>query len=82
MITEEKFRQLRQAHENAKSEAERAEGALTQLMSQLKSEFGCDSLEEAQEKLRKLQKQQAREKEALEVAVAEYEKKWPDRNHD
>jgi len=78
MITEEKFRQLKQAHEDAKTEAERAEGALTQLMSQLKQEFDCNSLEEAQEKLRKLQKKQAREKEVLETAVADYEKKWLD----
>jgi hypothetical protein len=79
MITEAKFRELKQAHESARTEAERAEGALIQLMSQLKSEFDCDTLEEAQEKLRKLQKQQAREQTELAVAIAEYEKKW---NHD
>jgi len=76
MITEAKFRDLKNAHESAKTEAERAEGALIQLMSQLKSEFECDTLEEAQEKLRKLQKQQAREEKELEAAIAEYEEKW------
>ena len=78
MITEAKFRELKQAHENARTEAERAEGALIQVMSQLKQEFDCDSLVEAQEKLNRLKKQQDREARELEKAVVEYEKQWAD----
>lgn len=76
MITEAKFRELKQAHENARTEAERAEGALIQVMSQLKQDFDCDTLEEAQEKLRRLQKQQAREETELDKALVDYEKSW------
>lgn len=79
MITEAKFRELKDAHEAAKSAAERAEGALRQLMSQLKSEFDCDSLEAAEEKLRKLQRQQTQEETALETALAKYEKEWKEK---
>ncbi len=78
MITEAKFRELKQAHENARTEAERAEGALIQVMSQLKQEFDCDSLVEAQEKLNRLKKQQDREARELDKAVADYEKAWGD----
>lgn len=76
MITEQKFLELKRAHETAKTEADRAEGALRQLMCQLKADFDCNTLEEAQEKLRKLQKQQERERKELETTVVEYEKKW------
>ena len=75
-ITEKQYRQLKQEVEDAKSEAERAKGALDQLMSQLKSEFDCDDLRSAKALLEDLQAKRDKAQRAFETEMSTYEKKW------
>lgn len=75
-ITEKGYRQLKQQVEEAKSEADKAKGALEQLMSQLKSEFDCEDLKEAKVLLGKLQTKRDRAQEDFEKEMKDYAKKW------
>jgi hypothetical protein len=53
MIDLKRFAKIKQQAEEAKSEADRARGALEQLMARLKKEFGCTTLKQAKRLLRK-----------------------------
>ena len=75
-ITQEQFQALRQEVDEAKSEADRAQGALDQLNVRLRDEFGCRTLKEAKTKLSELQDQQAAAEKEFDTALKEYEKKW------
>lgn len=75
-LTESTFRRLQKEHEEAQQSASRAEGALQQLMRQLKTEFGCDTLEQAQEKLTELQTQKDKMERIVNKRLQAYEEKW------
>lgn len=77
-MSEAEFLELRRQHETAKADAERAQGALSQLMSQLKEDHECDTLEEAKSLLTRLEKKLAQEEKVLTQAIAEYQAKWND----
>lgn len=49
------FEELKKKIENAKTRKAKAEGALEQAMTRLKDEFGCSTVEAAEEKLKQLQ---------------------------
>lgn len=55
------FHALKKKVETAQKEAERAKGAVAQLLSDLKKEFGVKSLSEAKALLEKLEQQEARQ---------------------
>lgn len=55
------FDKLKKQVEAAEKEAERAKGAYTQLLSDLKKEFGVKDAKEAKALLDKLEKQEARQ---------------------
>lgn len=75
-ITEEEFKHLKEEVEQAKVDHERAKGALSELMNQLKKEFGCDSFKEANTLLQKLiEKSDAAQKE-YEKAFTNYRETW------
>jgi len=76
MITEEQYRKLKQEVENAKSEADRAEGALGQLLQRLKEEFGCDNIKEARALLTTLNSKQEKAEAAFEKSMEAYEERW------
>ncbi len=71
-----RFEQLKREVESARSEAAQAKGAFEQLMKQLKEEFGCRSVEEAQKLLRKLEKEAEEAEESYLEVEAAYKKKW------
>lgn len=75
-MTEDEYRKLRERVDLSRSKAEQAKGSLETLMQQLKEEFECDTLEEAQTLVKDLEKKAARAEKALEQAVATYEAKW------
>lgn len=75
-MKEEKFWELKQEVERARSEAERAKGALDQLYLRLKKDFDCANLKEARELLKKLLRKEEEAQEAYERAVKDYESKW------
>jgi len=76
MITEEQYRKLKTEVEAAKSEADRAEGALGQLLQRLEEEFKCGNLKEAKALLTTLNSKQAKAEAAFEKSMEEYEERW------
>ena len=72
------YTNLKENVEEAEREANKAEGALEQVMKRLKKEFGCTTLEAADKKYGKMKKQAESAKEKFEKAVEEFEEKWSD----
>ena len=77
--TVRRFVKLKEQVEEAQQEATRAEGALSQLMETLKTEFGCKSLADAKEKLGALQEKEQRQQRKLERAMDTFEEDWADK---
>lgn len=75
-LDEQGFRKLKQEVEQARSDADRAQGTLDGLMAQLKEEFECETVEAAQQKLKKLQKKATDAETEFDEALAAYQKKW------
>jgi hypothetical protein len=75
-ITEDQYRRLKRAVDDARTEADRARGARDQLLSRLKEEFNCESLEGAKKMLEGLKAKKSKLQTAFEKAMEEYEEKW------
>lgn len=75
-ISESEFLRLKEEVTRTQKEAERAKGALETLMSQLKSQFGFNSIAEAEEGLAKLEEQCRQAQQEFLKAFDEYKKKW------
>lgn len=73
------YMELKKKVEQAQQRADKAEGALDQIMKRLKNEFDCNSLEEAESKLKTLQRKEVELKEKFEEAKEEFKEKWDDR---
>lgn len=71
-----KYLELKKKVEQAQQKSDKAEGALEQIMEQLKEKFGCSTLKEAKKKLALLEKQEREAKEEFETAIEEFEEKW------
>lgn len=76
MSTLQKYLQLKKKVDQSQQEADKAEGALEQVIKQLKKEFGCTTLEEAKKKLKILERQQQKAETEFGDAVEEFEEKW------
>jgi predicted nucleic acid-binding Zn-ribbon protein len=70
------YNNLKKEAEEAQQTADKAEGALGQVMQQLKKEFDCSTIEEAEKKLGQLRKQESKTKKEFEIAVQEFEEEW------
>ena len=57
--------ELKQTVEEMKQDKHKAEGALEQIMGQIRTEFQCKDLESAEKLLQKIQKENKRTKESL-----------------
>jgi len=75
-MTTETYLRLKKEVEQAQREAERARGALEQLIVQLKKEFGCGSVKEAKTALQALCEEREMALNKLKRALKEYEEKW------
>lgn len=78
-IDEEEYRKLRKDAETARREHDEAVGQLNAAKEQLKTSFGCDTLEEAEVLLKKLRKEEKALGEAFEDAVAQFKEAWAER---
>ena len=74
----DKYLSLKKRVETAQQEADKAEGALSEVMKQLEREFDCSTLNEAKRKLKQLRKQAELSKKAFDDALEEFEEKWED----
>lgn len=70
------YEKIKARVDRLKRDATKAEGALEQLLVQLKKEFNCETIEQAKEHLKELQEQVEQEQEALEIQLTRFEKKW------
>lgn len=74
----DKYLSLKKRVESAQQEADKAEGALSEVMKQLEREFDCKTLNEAKRKLKQLKKQEESSKKAFDDALEEFEENWPE----
>ncbi len=72
------YTELKRKTEEAQQNADKAEGALEQVMKQLKDDFDCSTLTEAKKKLKQLQKQEEKITTEFEEAIESFEEKWED----
>ena len=72
----QQFNELKEKMEGLKAEANRAEGALSQLRSQLKKEFDVGTFKEAEALLNKLEREEKTAEKEYESALKDFEEKW------
>ena len=70
--------ELQQEVDEAQKKADRAQGAYEQVMKQIKDEFACDSLEKAENALKKLKAKEIKAKEEFEEELDAFRTKWED----
>ncbi len=75
----DKFFRLKEQAEQKARKAERAKGAMDQLSAQLKSEFGCVSLEAADKMIAKMRKDGERSKIEFDDAIEGFEERWSEK---
>ena len=74
----DRYQKMKRKADELRREADRAEGALEQLMEKLKEDFDCDTLEEAEQLSKRLEKEAKEAEEQFDVAVEEFEEEWGD----
>lgn len=72
----DKYLSLKKSVESAQQQADQAEGALGEVMGQIKDEFGCTSLKLATIKRKQLKKTRDASKEKFDNAVEKFENDW------
>lgn len=76
MISPEEFAKLQKHADDTAAQKAEAQGALNELMKQLKAEFKVSTLEEAQALLKKLEAKEGRLGREYEEAVAAFKRRW------
>ena len=74
----ERFEKLKKQVEKLRSSSERAKGVLEGLLSRLEEEFDCSSLEEAEDKLEALEKNQEELETAFQEKMDRFTEKYAD----
>lgn len=75
----ERWLRLKRQVESFQREADRADGALNQLLIRLKKQFGVDSIEGAKRLLDKLKWEEQQSETDFNKALKNFERKWKDR---
>jgi uncharacterized protein (UPF0335 family) len=70
------LKQLKEGIERLTNESQRAAGALEEVMRRLKTEHGCDTIEQAEAKLVQLNEKVKREEEKFDAELAEFTKTY------
>ena len=78
MSTFDEYKKYKEIAEQAQKKASKAEGALSQVMEQLK-ELNCQSLDDAEALIKKLEKKQKQIEVKLNKAILDFETKWKDK---
>lgn len=77
-VSTQEYQQLKRAVDDKQREADKAAGAFESLTKRLKTEFGCDSVDDAKAKLAALRKQEAKADKDFNSALDEFKRKHPD----
>lgn len=72
------FTELKKTVEQLNEAAARARGAYEQSMVRLKAEFGCDTIEEAEELAEQKDKEADKAAKEFEEAITAFEEEWKD----
>jgi len=70
------YEKLKDKVDRLKADAERAKGAFDSVMDRLADDCGCNSIEEAEEKLGKLKTERDKAEKSYEKAMSTFQKKW------
>lgn len=76
----EKFEDLKQKEKEARTEADKAKGALETYRTRLKEEFGCFTMSAAKKKLKKLQKDLKETESEFKEALDAFTEEWDSRD--
>lgn len=76
MIAMDDFEQLKRQVADITQKRDKAAGALQQVMRQIKKEFGCETLEDAESKLIDLQRKERAAAETYTKKKTKFEKRW------
>ena len=76
MNTLDRYLDLKRKAESAQREADKAEGALQQILQQLKSQFGVKTIQDAEKLLEKKLKEKEHIENEANQAMNDFEKKW------
>lgn len=79
MIDLKRYNELKNRVAELEREANRAEGALAQVMEKLSEEFECKSLKQADRLVAKLEKEAKEAEDEYDEAMKQFEKQWDDR---
>lgn len=60
----------------AEREVERSKGALQQIVSLMRTKYGCNNIEEAEKKLREMKDKMKRLEKSIDVETEAFLKKW------
>jgi multidrug resistance efflux pump len=72
----ERYQKMKQRAADLRREADRAEGALEQVMKKLKDDFGCKTLKEAEQLQEKLTVEVEEADEKFGALLKDFEDKW------
>jgi hypothetical protein len=75
-VSLDEIARIQQVVERAKEDGQRAAGALEQIMSTLARDFGCETIEDAERKLAKLDSRLSRDETELAMAIEEFRTKY------
>ena len=75
-IDVQKFEQLKARVDKLQREKDRAEGALSQLTERLQTEYDCETVDDAKQKLADLKKKSATKEKSYGQALAVFDKSW------
>ena len=74
-----RYTQIKEALKTSQTRLAQAQGARDVILKDLKKQFGCSTLKEAQEKLELLKKQQTTANKQFQEALDNFEEKWGDK---
>ena len=72
----DQYHRLKKKADQARADADRAEGALEQLMKKLQDDFNCDSIIDAEELLTQFKNEEKHAEESYEKELTNFEGKW------
>jgi predicted nucleic acid-binding Zn-ribbon protein len=77
-ISVSRYEALKRRIEQERKEAERAEGAIAQIKRDLRSGFGCKTIEDAEQLLKRLERDVQADEKELQAKIEELEEKYGD----
>lgn len=78
MLKLDKYLKIKRKVDSAQQESNKVEGAFGEVMKQLKKEFKCSTIKEAEAELKERKKKRDKVGKKFDSAVEDFEEKWSD----